>query len=167
MLRTIIIAAIMNGTAFQASSEGTEDGQPILIPVEKVHDFMLSAGCMELGNLRLNMTHRGPWRPWMDGMPPEFMEAVETLSMFLNELDIEMEDVIVIRLDGKYLYKSEAPPEVWEYFMKKTQFTIDPKHFAYVYESVCAPSYNDGVYEPEIVKEAIVVAREWLQSQEN
>lgn len=162
MLRIITIAIII-GTASQANAEGTIEKLDPLSDAQ-VRNILLSGGCTELGNVRLHVTHRGPWK---DGMTREFEHARDALFIFLRELEVELEDILVIRFDGKYLYKSEAPPEVWEHFMEKTQFTIDPKHFALVYEAVCAPSWDrdEEFYDPEIVKEAIVMAREALRSQ--
>ena len=168
-LRTLCAAAlvgvlVLGNTAQTLASDSPNKGalESMVLSAEQSRDLLLLAQCTALGSVRLRLAYAGP-----DGMPSfkqDLTGVIGALGYLVRELGLDYENIVVVLFDGKWRYKTETPPEVWGYYMKKKEFSVDPKHFAIVYESICAAAYDPDAdnYDLNILKERLAKARSVL-----
>ena len=133
--------------------------ETITLSAEASRDLLLLAQCISLGSVRLRLSYAGPGG--VRNFKQELTGVVGALGYLVRQLGLDYEDIAVVLFDGKWRYKTETPPEVWKYRMEKKSFSVDPKHFAIVYESICAAGYDPAAdtYDVNILKDRLAKAR--------
>lgn len=160
----LAVSILAFGSAAQAPPDASEGSrETILLSEDQARDVLLLTRCVALGNVRLRLSHGGP-----DGLrrrlTQELRDTVRAMIAFVRELGLHYEDVAVVLFEGRWRYKTETPPAVWKHLMEKQLFTFDPKHFAIIYESVCAPGYDpaEDIYDVTVLKDRLAKARSVL-----